>query len=642
MGPKDVGNAIGGFVGGAAKGVGNVVFGGGGSDDKDKQAEQDRQRQEQEDEDRRKEEDEEEEKKKKQDEEEEEKEKKEKEEEEQKSKDAAAASSAASVASSLSAQAASIASSASAQAASVASSISAQAASLSSVQAASSISAQAASFSSLQAQVSLQAHSQAVAVAASTIVAAPQQPAQVTVYATATQVPAIATATAVQQLNTVIAIPDQESAFVSAAPTEESAVFANASMQEQTVITANGSAVVRLGRRARQRRQDSGTMSVSLWRLVSTLGAFSTTTFAAPPSNMARSIDAAPQSHKTALVSNVLVENNSSESAMANVLNAPAQTWSRFPDNMVMPTTVPTPLDAHRAFELIGEAMGITTSDSIPSSPAEDAAPVGDDDPLISSENHDDGSNLQPTNISDEPTTLATVYRKRTPGPPKGKGKATSKAASSAPKVSTQASKQTSSGKAKASASNAAKAGSKASASKAPPAVSASASAAAKTPASASSPAAKGGIGGLLNKGNVDALVGGGRTAYSAYKEITITAAPAAAPEPSQASSAMDPSVTLDPNDDKMWAEDTVGVPPAEGDVKQGSGKSPSQSAGAGAPAAAESASPQGSVAAKVGGASPSGAAGSGGFKASNSPASKGSSAGSKGSSGAQGSSGST
>ncbi|GAB7325121.1 hypothetical protein MBLNU13_g09205t1 [Cladosporium sp. NU13] len=317
---------------------------------------------------------------------------------------------------------------------------------------------------------------------------------------------------------------------------------------------------------------------------------------------------------------------------MANVLNAPQQMWSELSDNMVMPTAVPMPTrpDAHRAFELIGEAAGITTSDSIPSSPTGDAALVGADDSFVSSSSYDDGSNLLPANIPDEPTPLATVYHKRTPER-KGKGKAAapksaSKAASAAPKASTQDSKPASSGKAKAPASSAAKAGSKASASKAPPAVSASASAAAKAPPSASSSAAKGGIGGLLNKDNLQAGIGVGKTLYSAYNAHQNDAAPTAAPNQSEASSALDPEMTLDSNDDKMWAEDTAGVPPAEGNGKQASGEAPSQSAGAGAPAAVDSASPQGTMAGKVSGTSPSGAAGSRGPKASNSAASEASS----------------
>jgi hypothetical protein len=596
---------------------------------------------------------------------------------------AAAASSlssqAASIASSASAQAASVASSVSAQAASVASSVSAQAASVSSVQAASlssaqaasvasSISAQVASLSSAQAQFSLQAQPQAAAVAAPPVVAAQQQPARVTVYAPMAQGPAVVTASAVQQLNSVAAVPVgnsiiasaapvEESAAVIAPPVEESAADATSPLQEQGMIAANGSTngstIAGLRRRAGPRRQNAGTASLSIWRVVSTLGAFSTTTFAAAPRNNARSIDPSPNSQSTPVQ---IVRAVSVEPATSSMASIPSQVGSGLLDNLV-----------EGVFGDFYEEPDITTSKSVPSAPVDDSAALSPDDDhdtsspthedtashssddfLLPNSTYDDGSNHPPRSAPDVPTTLATVVRKRTPDPSRGKDKAPAaapKAASSVPKASAQASKPASSGKPKAAASSAAKAGSKASSAHATPAVSASASAAAKSsPAPSSSAAKKGGLGGFLNADNAKAAGSLGKGLYDGYKGKTDpaaapSAAPDAAPEPSQAGSAFDPEVTLDPNDDQMWADDTVGVPPAEGGGKKGAGKAPSPSASAGAQAAspsvkagphkggedtnvaAGSASSQGTAA---GATDPNGGTGSGSAKASDSADPKG------------------
>lgn len=84
-----------------------------------------------------------------------------------------------------------------------------------------------------------------------------------------------------------------------------------------------------------------------------------------------------------------------------------------------------------------------------------------------------------------------------------------------------------------------------------------------------------------------------------------------------QEGSAMDSNVILDPNDEAMWAEDTVGVPPAEGGGKQAPGKAavaPAANAGTAEggeniAVAAGSASPQG---AKAGATKPNSGTGSG------------------------------
>jgi hypothetical protein len=358
-----------------AEGVGDIIFGSSGHDDE--KAEQDRQRQQQQ-----------------QQADDDKKEKQEKE-DEQRSKDAdAASSSAAFVASSLSAQAACIASSASSKAASVASSISAQAASV-----ASSISAQAASLSSAQAQFSPQAQSQAVAVAASPVVAAPQQPAHVTVYATIAQGPAVATASAVQQLNSVVgaplgdstiagAAPVEESAAVIAPPAEKPAAHATSPMQEQAMVPANGSSAVKLRRRAGPRRQNTSTASLSIWRVVSTLGAFSTTIFAAVPRNIARSIDASPNSQSTPVQ---IVGAVSVEPAIASMASVPSQVPSGLVD---IGSAISGTFDD---FDFPDEMLNITTSDSVPKAPNDDhdtPSPTSRDDAPVKYGDH--GSNFLP------------------------------------------------------------------------------------------------------------------------------------------------------------------------------------------------------------------------------------------------------
>lgn len=74
-----------------------------------------------------------------------------------------------------------------------------------------------------------------------------------------------------------------------------------------------------------------------------------------------------------------------------------------------------------------------------------------------------------------------------------------------------------------------------------------------KTTLLPSSSAARGGF----NMNRLTALGSAVRSATSIVHDITKTA-------PSQANAAFDPNVTLDPNDEKMLADDTVGIPPAD------------------------------------------------------------------------------
>jgi hypothetical protein len=372
------------------------------------------------------------------------------------------------------------------------------------------------------------------------------------------------------------------------------------------MISANDSMTEKLRRRVKAPRHIPDTAPVSLWRVMSTLGAFSTPTFASLPSNQARAIDASPTSESMTLMPTHAAAKPSRRSASPmRVYNSINIAGERFDDSISAFTL--------GFYDPVGseEEPSITTSVSVTSTPTfDEATTIGIPNDMWGVNKQDDVSNFMPTSSTPEPTTFLTAYRKRANKAPKAEAKATpakstSKSSASASKPSAQASKSVSSIVFKPSVSTSASVSAKAGSQKAAPKSSAMSSSVHVASASVSpqaslrggeqadkavpadvgipqpsSSSAARGAGGF----DLQAIGGALKSGSSIVHKLTA--------EPSQTSSALDPKVILDPNVDQMLAEDTVGVPPTEDAAKQSSDKSPSSGPGVDVYAASSDSSP--------------------------------------------------